>query len=111
MRKSGRRCGPYAHEQPDRYQRYRSQRSGSPPWSIHRTQDATINVEGGRHLAKYIKGARYIELPGTDHIPFVGESAGEIADAIEEFLTGSRAPVPIDRVLATYRTPQPQQAS
>ena len=64
-------------------------------------QDATINVEGGRNLAKDIKGARYIEFPGTDHIPFVGESASEIADAIEEFLTGSRAPVPIDRVLAT----------
>jgi pimeloyl-ACP methyl ester carboxylesterase len=72
-----------------------------PTLVLHRAQDATINVEGGRNLAKDIKGARYIEFPGTDHIPFVGESASEIADAIEEFLTGSRAPVPIDRVLAT----------
>jgi class 3 adenylate cyclase len=68
---------------------------------IHRTEDVTINVEGGRYLAEHIPGARYIELPGKDHILFVGDNAGEIADAIQEFLTGSRAPVPVDRVLAT----------
>jgi pimeloyl-ACP methyl ester carboxylesterase len=72
-----------------------------PTLVIHRTEDATINVEGGRYLAEHIPSAQYIELPGTDHIPFVGDSASEIADAIEEFLTGSRAPVPVDRVLAT----------
>jgi class 3 adenylate cyclase len=68
---------------------------------IHRTEDVTINVEGGRYLAEHIPGARYIELPGKDHILFVGDNAGEIADAIQEFLTGSRAPVLVDRVLAT----------
>jgi class 3 adenylate cyclase len=72
-----------------------------PTLVIHRTEDVTINVEGGRYLAEHIPGARYIELPGKDHIPFVGDNAMEIADAIEEFLTGSRAPVPVDRVLAT----------
>ena len=45
--------------------------------------------------------SRYVELSGTDHIPFVGDNAGEIAEAIHEFLTGSRAPVMVDRVLAT----------
>ena len=45
--------------------------------------------------------AHYVELPGTNRIPFVGESAGEIVDAVNEFLTGSRAPVAVDRVLAT----------
>jgi pimeloyl-ACP methyl ester carboxylesterase len=72
-----------------------------PTLVIHRTEDVTINVEGGRYLAEHIPGARYIELPGKDHILFVGDNAGEIADAIQEFLTGSRAPVPVDRVLAT----------
>ena len=43
----------------------------------------------------------FFELPGTDHIFYVGENADEISDAIEEFLTGSRAPVSVDRVLAT----------
>ena len=72
-----------------------------PTLVIHRTEDVTVNVEAGRFLAEHIPGARYLELPGKDHIPFVGDNAMEIADAIEEFLTGSRAPVPIDRVLAT----------
>ena len=72
-----------------------------PTLVIHRIEDVTINVEGGRYLAEHIPGARYIELPGKDHIPFVGDNAFEIVDAIEEFLTGARAPVPVDRVLAT----------
>ena len=72
-----------------------------PTLVIHRTEDVTINVEGGRYLAEHIPGARYIELPGKDHLPFVGDNAAEIADAIQEFLTGARAPVPVDRVLAT----------
>jgi class 3 adenylate cyclase len=46
-------------------------------------------------------GARYIEVPGKDHLPFVGDNTDEIADAIEEFLTGSRPPVAVNRVLAT----------
>jgi class 3 adenylate cyclase len=42
-----------------------------------------------------------VELPGSDHIAFVGDNSGEIVDAIEEFLTGSRTPVTLDRVLVT----------
>ena len=72
-----------------------------PTLVIHRTGDKAINVEGGRFLGEHIPGARYLELPGVDHLPFVGDNAGDIADAIEEFLTGSRTPVPVDRVLAT----------
>jgi class 3 adenylate cyclase len=72
-----------------------------PTLVIHRTDDVAINVEGGRYLAEHISGARLIELPGVDHPPWIGGNADEIADAIEEFLTGSRAPVEIDRVLAT----------
>jgi class 3 adenylate cyclase len=73
-----------------------------PTLVIHRTDDVTINVEGGRYLGKHIPGARYIELPGKDHPPWIGDNAMEIADAIEEFLTGTRVPVTeTDRVLAT----------
>ena len=72
-----------------------------PTLVIHRTQDVTINVEAGRYLAKHIPGARYLELPGSDHPPMIGDNANEIADAIQEFLTGARAPVEIDRVLST----------
>jgi pimeloyl-ACP methyl ester carboxylesterase len=72
-----------------------------PTLVIHRTGDRTVSVEGGRDMAAHIPGARLVELPGMDHIFYVGENADEIADAIEEFLTGSRAQVPVDRVLAT----------
>lgn len=72
-----------------------------PTLVIHRTDDVTIDVEGGRYLAEHIPGARYVELPGTDHIPFVDHNAMEIADLIGEFLTGSRTPVVADTVLAT----------
>jgi pimeloyl-ACP methyl ester carboxylesterase len=46
-----------------------------PTLVIHRTEDMTINVEGGRYLAKHIPGARYIELPGKDHLPWIGDNA------------------------------------
>jgi len=72
-----------------------------PTLVIHRTGDQVSPVRGGRALAKYIPGARYIELPGDDHLPFLGDNTDEIADAIQEFLTGARAPITVDRVLAT----------
>ncbi len=72
-----------------------------PTLVIHRTGDKTVNVEGGRDVAAHIPGARLVELPGEDHLYFAGENSDDIADAIEEFLTGSRAPVTVDRVLAT----------
>jgi pimeloyl-ACP methyl ester carboxylesterase len=72
-----------------------------PTLVIHRTEDVTVDVEGGRLLGERIPGARYVELPGRDHLPFVGDNAAEIADLIEEFVTGSRAVRPPDRVLAT----------
>jgi Adenylate and Guanylate cyclase catalytic domain/Serine aminopeptidase, S33 len=72
-----------------------------PTLVIHRTGDKTVSVEGGRDVAAHILGARFLEFPGDDHIYYVGENADEIAGAIEEFLTGSRARVTVDRVLAT----------
>jgi pimeloyl-ACP methyl ester carboxylesterase len=72
-----------------------------PALVIRRTGDRAVNVEGGRDVAAHIPGARLVEFPGEDHIYYVGENADEIADEIEEFLTGSRAPVAADRVLAT----------
>lgn len=41
----------------------------------------------GRFLATHIPGAKYIELEGIDHLPFVGD-ADRVGDAIQEFLAG-----------------------
>jgi class 3 adenylate cyclase len=72
-----------------------------PTLVIHRAGDRMTNVENGRYLAANILGARYLELPGDDHVLWVGERADEIPGEIQEFLTGARdAPAP-ERVLAT----------
>jgi class 3 adenylate cyclase len=72
-----------------------------PTLILHRAGDLVVPVGGGRGLAKRIPDARYLEFPGSDHFFFVGDNASEINDAIEEFLTGARLPVMVDRVLAT----------
>jgi len=71
-----------------------------PTLVLHRVGDVRVNVKAGRYLAQHIAGARYVELPGDDHLFFAGD-AGRILDEIEEFLTGSRSDVETDRVLAT----------
>ncbi|MBM2822960.1 MAG: hydrolase [Thermoleophilia bacterium] len=71
-----------------------------PTLVIHRSGDRVIPVESGRYLAEHIPDAKYVELPGHDHFPFVGD-IDAIVDEIEEFLTGSRRVREPDRVLAT----------
>ncbi|MGH9801157.1 MAG: alpha/beta fold hydrolase, partial [Blastocatellia bacterium] len=71
-----------------------------PTLVVHRTGDEVFNVEEGRFLAENIPGAKFVELPGVDHLPFVGDQEA-ILDEIEEFLTGVRHSTEIDRVLAT----------
>jgi pimeloyl-ACP methyl ester carboxylesterase len=73
---------------------------GVPTLIIHRTGDRTLSVEGARYMAERIPGAKLVELPGEDHLPFVGDQDG-VLEAIEEFLTGTRQAVEVDRVLAT----------
>ena len=71
-----------------------------PTLVLHRSGDAHIRVGHARYLAEHIPQAKYVELPGEDHLFFVGDTEAILAE-IEEFLTGVR-PVPeIDRVLAT----------
>ena len=71
-----------------------------PTLIIHNVGDRTVPVEGSRYVAARIPGAKYVELPGVDHVPFSGNSDA-ILDEIEEFLTGVRRGPEPDRVLAT----------
>jgi pimeloyl-ACP methyl ester carboxylesterase/class 3 adenylate cyclase len=71
-----------------------------PTVILHRAADSAIPPEGGRALAEGIPGARYVELPGNDHIPWFGDQDA-LLDEIEEFLTGSRHAPDADRALAT----------
>ncbi len=71
-----------------------------PTLVIHRTGDRCLKVAEGRYVAESIPGAKFVELPGQDHLPFVGEQ-DEILDEVEEFLTGVRHTLEPDTVLAT----------
>jgi class 3 adenylate cyclase len=71
-----------------------------PTLIMHRSGDCRVNVSAGRYLAQHIAGARYIELPGKDHLFCAGDSQ-RIIDEIEEFLTGSRSHFEMERALAT----------
>jgi len=71
-----------------------------PTLVIHRRGDMTVNRRAAAWMAEQIPSAGYVELPGTDHLPFAGDSDA-ILDEIEEFLTGVRRTTEIDRVLAT----------
>ncbi|WP_166298908.1 adenylate/guanylate cyclase domain-containing protein [Bradyrhizobium sp. 2S1] len=71
-----------------------------PTFIIHRQGDVRVNVEAGRFMARQIPNAKYLELPGSDHALWTGETE-RVLDAVEEFLTGSRSAIESDRVLAT----------
>ncbi len=72
----------------------------APTLVLHRRGDRVIDMAQGRAVAERIPGARFVELPGDDHIPFVGDQDA-ITSEIEEFLTGARRAPETDRVLAT----------
>ena len=71
-----------------------------PTLVIHRTGDECLKIEEGRYVAKHIPGAKLVELPGNDHLPFVGDQES-ILEEVEEFLTGVRHQREPDTVLAT----------
>ena len=71
-----------------------------PTLVLHRTGDRDVSVEEGRYIAERIPGATFVELPGHDHLVFVGDQDA-LLDEIEEFLTGVRRGPEPDRVLAT----------
>ena len=71
-----------------------------PTLVIHRTGDRDVKVEEGRWLADRIPGARFKEIQGIDHLPWVGDQDSIIGE-VQEFLTGARPASEESRVLAT----------
>jgi pimeloyl-ACP methyl ester carboxylesterase len=56
-----------------------------PTLVLHRSRDAVVDVQHGRHLAAAIPGSRFVELAGDEHLAFVGDQAA-LFEAIAEFL-------------------------
>jgi class 3 adenylate cyclase len=71
-----------------------------PTLVLHRKGDRLTSVDQARYMAKHIQGAKLVELAGTDHTPYAGDSDA-LLDEIEEFLTGIRHGAEPDRILAT----------
>ena len=71
-----------------------------PTLVLHRRGDRVVNWRAGRELASQIPNARYVELPGIDHLPWAGDPDPVLGE-VEEFLTGTRSLPETDRVLAT----------
>ena len=69
-----------------------------PTLVLHRAGDRWQRVEEGRYLADRIPDAKYVELPGEDHVIWAGDPT-QLLDEIEEFVTGVRPQLQSDRVL------------
>ncbi len=72
----------------------------APTLILHRAGDHLINVGGARYMAERIRNAKYVELAGEDHLPYLGDADSVLVE-IQDFLTGVRPAYESDRVLAT----------
>ena len=72
----------------------------APTLVMHREGDRAVPLGLGRDTARRIRGARWVELEGKDHPPFMGEPDA-LLDEVEEFVTGVRHVPEPERVLAT----------
>jgi pimeloyl-ACP methyl ester carboxylesterase len=71
-----------------------------PTLVLHRTGDRSVLVEEGRYVASLIPDARFVELAGDDHLPFVGDQEA-LLDQIQGFLSSTPPRLASSHVLAT----------
>jgi pimeloyl-ACP methyl ester carboxylesterase len=67
---------------------------------LHRADEVAVDVSHSRYMAEHIPDARYVELPGSDHLPWIGDTEPLVAE-IQELVTGTRPEPEPDRVVAT----------
>src|ERR1700730_5803789 len=67
---------------------------------LHRSGDRLVPCQAGRYMAAQIQAAKFVELPGDDHIAWIGDTEPLMAE-VQEFMTGERPALEADRVLAT----------
>ncbi|HLN16107.1 MAG TPA: alpha/beta fold hydrolase [Acidimicrobiales bacterium] len=71
-----------------------------PTLVLHTAGNAVSPPEHGHYLADHIPAARYVELPGNDHMIVAGDTEA-VLDEVEQFLTGTRLSRDVDRALYT----------
>jgi class 3 adenylate cyclase/pimeloyl-ACP methyl ester carboxylesterase len=57
----------------------------TPSLVIHRINDPTFPIDQGRALAAHLPSARFLQLPGSTHAAYLGDSE-PILEAVEAFL-------------------------
>ena len=63
----------------------------APTLILHAVKDAVVDVRHGRHLAQHIPGARLVELPGPDHVPWLADADTVLAELVASLqLTSGR---------------------
>jgi class 3 adenylate cyclase len=72
----------------------------TPTLVLHNVGDQLVPVEAGRYLAERIPGAKFLELPGDDHL-FWFSNTDEVVGEIESFVLGKRAEDEPERALST----------
>jgi pimeloyl-ACP methyl ester carboxylesterase len=70
-----------------------------PTLVLHRS-DEIFPIAAARQVAEMIPGAKFVEIPGVDHVPWLGRTDLYVGE-IEEFLTGVREHSRGSRRLAT----------
>jgi class 3 adenylate cyclase len=70
-----------------------------PTLVVHREGNRFIHLGAGGYLAEHIPNAKFVVLPGDDHLFFAGDTDA-LVDEIEEFLTGARSGAEGEVVLA-----------
>lgn len=71
-----------------------------PTLVLHRTGDRDSHIDEGRYIASHIPNARFVELPGEDHLIFVGDQE-VIFKEVEDFIRNVQTTSEVDSVLAT----------
>jgi class 3 adenylate cyclase len=72
----------------------------APTLVLNRTSNNVVPCAPSRLVAEAIPGARFVELPGSDHLIY-SEGIDTVVEEIEEFLTGTRSGRDPDRLLTT----------
>ena len=71
-----------------------------PTLVLNRQHDPLAPGETGKYLAERIPGSRFIQLPGSAHAPWLGDSE-RFCTEVEHFVTGVR---PVEREPGAVRT-------
>jgi class 3 adenylate cyclase len=71
-----------------------------PTLVLHREGHRVIHLGAGQYLAEHVSHAKFVVLPGDDHLFFVGDTDA-LVDEIEEFLTGARSGAEADVLTMT----------